>query len=155
MKFKTLRTSETGKLLNQVVLKMAACKRAQDLVAKILGFTRYRHRNDVAYGGISCIIFDKPPSKQNWVKAQDGYLPRRKGKRNKHIANMIDSLPVVKASELCEAINLENFGEFKLPGLSFSNKEYYLLDISDDWMYNPPEDCIKISEEEYKKLSEK
>lgn len=152
MFYKTKRTSETGLKLASMVKKMDHCQSVQQSLGKVFGFSKFRGKAFVAFGGIGCVFFDKTPDLKTWRKTQDGYMPRKKGKLGKKIAKTFEELPTVSAKELNACVGLETGPEFKVIGLTFSNPDYFLFAIGADWLYGAPEDCEELTKSEFEKL---
>lgn len=151
MLFKTHRNGHTGKALQQIEKEIAICEQAQIKLSKEIGFYSWRQAKNVAYGGISCVYFAKPIDPTKWKIRYDGFYPKRSNRAGKSLEKKFAVLPCLTIESLNKSVGFKG-SIFKRVRLSFSNKEYYLFYIGDDWSYDPPKDCLEITKKEFERL---
>jgi len=155
MKFKTLRTSETGKKFANVDAKMKECFEAAKALIDELGAKQWRGAYWVAAGGISSLFFPKGFEIPSYYKKQDdGYSPKRSLKKGKEIHAKIKALPTVSIKELNACIGFDE-KMFKTIGFNTANPAYYLFSVEEEWNCTIPDDCEEITTTEYNKLTKK
>lgn len=157
MKFKTLRSSETGQNIAAIFSEMQVCRMAQAKLSKEIGFTQWRQASLAAFGGISCAIFDKPVDSKEWKKVHDGVYPKRNSRKGKTLEKKFATLPHISREGFNAAFGFTSHeAKFqKIIGCNFSNEDYFLFDVGDDWDYEAPEDCEEITVSEYEELKTK
>lgn len=155
MKFKTLRTSETGKKFQEIEAKMDLVSQAVKVLANELGVEKWRPDRWAAFGGMEFVYFKDEinPDPKIWKEGCGGLQPKRNTKGGKVIYEKMKSLPVVTRHELNKCIGFEE-APFKTIGASFNHPEYILFNLRDDWKCDIPDDCEEITVTEYKQLCE-
>tara|TARA_R110000796_G_scaffold236610_1_gene356104 strand:+ start:109 stop:579 length:471 start_codon:yes stop_codon:yes gene_type:complete len=154
MKFKTLKTTETGKKFTALFEKSKIAKQDAKDFSNKYGFSKYRGGYWCCFGGISsCLDFKETPDKKIWGKgAEKGeFMPKGNSKIGKSIQKEIDDLTVVTGEELNECIGVEK-EPFHTIGFTFNNDEYYGFIVGENWDFKIPEDCEEITVSEYNKL---
>lgn len=152
MKFKTLKTSETGKKFAEIVKLRTETQEAAREIAKEMGFNRWYGSRFAVWGGISKIIFDTDPDISIWKKEGDAFSPRRNIKEGKKIAQRLDALPVVTVDQLNQCVGYDGAPFNTIGFCSLTNPVYYGFSLADDWKFEKPEDCEEITVSEYNEL---
>ncbi len=172
MKFKVLKGSELFRLLSEVHKKMEEATAAAKAVSKEVKADAFCQSDRGVAGGISAFVFNnyKSPG-DNWKsldrhtsKMSRFHFPKR-NKRNKELLATIDSLPIVKATELSRIFKYKSQSfSTDQAGLVFStspgiewhiSKGYILVTIHENAKYKPIEGLTEIMVSEYQKLSTK
>ncbi|WP_394749500.1 hypothetical protein [Spongiimicrobium salis] len=151
MKFKTKKTSWTGKRFALLQLEIDRAHLAASKLAKDLGAKSWRRAPFSVFGGISCLHFENEPDPKIWKKLHDGYSPKKNSKAGKDIHNRIMALPTIIVDRLNHCVGFEG-GPFKSIGYNSNNADYFGFSVGDDWEFNAPDDCVEITVNEYKKL---
>lgn len=156
MKFKTKRSSETGKKFAVVEKKADECLKAQKELAKKIGYYSWRGSYACTFGGVSSVIFKdhRSVNKVLWKNVNKSvleWMPRLNNKEGKAIYEKMLALPRVSGHELNTCIDF-NGSPFKTIGVSFLNKTYIGFEVSEDWKVKIPSDCEEITTTEYNKL---
>lgn len=153
MKFKTLRTSQTGQKFEAVFEKMEKANHEILPVLKQLGvesYSRYRH---FAAGGIFAVKFEEGtiPDPKKWRKVEYGYKPRQNTKEGKKLYSLLESLPSVSRNELNQCVGFDGY-PFKNIGVNNAHPVFFLFELGDNWQFTPPSDCQEITVAEYNEL---
>ncbi len=154
MKFKTLRTSKTGKKLAEISKKRQEARSAVLDLGEKWGFTKHRPDAFEVWGGVSAIVFDKEPDMKLWKKAghnENEYMPRLNNKEGKKLGAILHGLPTVSSFDLNKCVGY-NGAPISTIGFNSNNIKYYLFSVGDNWDFTPPKDCKEITVSEYKKL---
>ncbi|HET8886818.1 MAG TPA: hypothetical protein VFM70_10755 [Salinimicrobium sp.] len=152
MKFKVLRSSETGNKISIVEKKANEANEAARQLSKEIGFDRWRGGYWCAFGGVSCVMFkNNPPNPKLWKKQEDGFFPKKNSKDGKELAEKFENLPSVGYDELNKTIDFDG-APWKHIGINFNNDKFFGFVVGDDWDYEPNEDCEEITVSEYKRL---
>lgn len=153
MKFKTLRTSETGKKFESVEQRKNICfNKAKEIVEEV-NADQWRGCAWTAFGGISALLFaDGVQMPEYFKKDKFGCMPKMNTTKGKELHVRIKELPTVSILDLNMCIGY-NERMKRTIGCDFSNKEYILFAIGDDWNIEIPSDCEEITVSEYKALS--
>jgi len=157
MRFKTLKTSQTGLKFKELQKRVDHCVAAQERLAEKLGFQQYKKVYNSAWGGISCVIFTKKDSVPNprlWKKRHYGVFPKKNTYAGRKLAKQFEDLPIIYTHELNNCVGFDG-APFKSIGCCFNHPEWMLFSLEDDWTFTIPEDCIEITTTEYKDLSKK
>jgi hypothetical protein len=154
MKFKTLRTSETGKKFKVVEDKLIDCISEMNTIKEKYGATTLCGNRWAAIGGCEILIFDQTPDLNIWKKTNEvknGYTPRLNTKKGKEIAKEFKNVKEITKHELNMCINYDE-DMFNTIGFSWSNSNYYLFSAKEEWGLKIPDDCIEITITEYNSL---
>ena len=155
MKFKTLKTSETGKKFAVVDKNISLAIKATRKLAKEQNFKQWRGNRWGLAGGIYSVLFEETPDLSVWKKiAPNEYSTKRSTKKGKEMWALLNELPVVFRHELNSCINLDgfNFYGFNTIGFARGHKLYYGFEVGDEWAAKIPNDCEEITTTEYNKL---
>ena len=152
MKFKTLRTSETGKKFQAIVEKKEKAYDEAKSLADEIGFEQWRADRWAIFGGIEFVDFaNQTPDPRIWKNTEFGAKPRRNTKAGKAMHERLEALTKVSRRELNMCVGYKShFGNI---GFSYSNPDYFLFDVSERWELEVPADCEEITVSEYNKLS--
>ena len=159
MKFKTKRTSETGKKFAIIEDRLQQSLKASQKLAKELGAKDFREAYWVAGGGISSLVFPHdftpPPyyKKVNHSSELNEWMPKLNIKAGKEIMERINALPRVGIGELNKCIGFQE-DMFKTIGFNMMNEEYFLFSAEEEWLDKLPADCEEITVGEYNALAE-
>lgn len=151
--FKIKKTSKTGKKFLNIQNEMIRCyKKAQDLVIE-LGGESWNHGHFNVSGGISAIKFRPKFKSSNYkvIKIEDDVLhfPKSQTKGGREILKKIEELPVVQIRDLNEIMNIKEL----LSNIGFKDRgDYFLVDCPGNWVFTPPTDAKKITEQQHKEL---
>ncbi|MGD1894007.1 MAG: hypothetical protein ACFB15_25850 [Cyclobacteriaceae bacterium] len=153
MKFKTKRTSETGKKFCEVEVNAEQCLLEAKKLAKVLGVKKWRPDRFAVFGGLEEVFFDSIPDKKLWRlnKNGSGYYPNRKTKVGKQIYAELKALPLISYQDLNDCISF-NGHRFRHIGVNFSHLNYIGFTGQEDWDIIIPDDCEEITVKEYNKL---
>lgn len=151
MKFKTLKTSETGKRLAALIEKKEDVEAQAQALAKEYDATRWNIGAGAVWGGISALILTDEPDTKLWRRKHAGWYPKKNSKAGKALAKRFEALPVVDKEDLNSCVG---FGDrfFKTIGLNWMHEEYFGFAVGEDWEYEPPADCTEITVSEYNKI---
>ena len=154
MKYKTLKSSETGKKFSLIYEK--SCKAHDETVAlsEELNFETCRIGYWCAYGGISCVMFEETPDKNIWKSEKDGYTPKLNNKVGKEIAEKFNQITSVSYDELNQCIGYDG-APWKHIGVNFNNKLWVGFETDEKWKVKVPKDCEEITITEYNQLFSK
>ncbi|WP_372775636.1 hypothetical protein [Mangrovibacterium sp.] len=153
MKFKTLRTSETGKKFQAIVEKEEKAFEEAKSLADEIGFEKWRSDRWAAFGGIEFVYFaDQTPDPKVWRNTDAGAVPRRNTKPGKAMYERLEALTKVSKHELNMCIGFDG-APFKNIGFSYNNPDYFLFEVFEKWDCEIPADCEEITVSEYRKLS--
>lgn len=149
MKFKTLRTSETGLKFQKIADKMDEISIKTKALIEEIGAEQWRPSRWAVHGGIECVLFAPGviPDPKTWKKKDGGHAPRKNTIQGKAISIKIDSLPVLSRRELNMCIGLDEI--FRSIGFSRRNSEYFTFSVGDEWNCKIPSDCIEITHGEW------
>lgn len=151
MKFKTKKSSNTGKKFAKMKVNADAAHEAIVSLSKELGFSSWRRGYWSCFGGASSVSFDEAPDNKIWKKRDDGYYPKKNSKEGKKLAEKFENLPTVTAEELNGCVGYDG-APFKSIGYNSNNDEYFGFAVGDDWGFTPPKDCVEITTTEYNRL---
>jgi len=157
MKFKTLKTSETGKKFAAIQVKLHEAHEAVVALTEEIGANQWRPAYWVINSGISALFFPEDFQVPRHFKKLHsskggGYMPRLDRLEGKLLQKKINSLPMVQIEELNMCVGFKE-KIFKTIGYESTNKEYYLFSLKDDWKFVAPGDCEEITVSEYNRLS--
>jgi len=154
MKFKTLKTSETGIKFQKVVEKKELAFEEAKKLSDEIGFEQWRPDRWVAFGGVEFVYFkDKVnPDQKIWKDTGHGLQPKGNTKAGKEIQEKFKNLTVVDKDDLNQCIGF-NGAPFKCIGFSYQNPDYFLFSIDESWKCQIPDDCQEITVSEYRELS--
>lgn len=155
MKFKTLRTSETGKKIQSIVDQIKACRKAILEFCDEYGIEKVYGNSFFAYGGVSGFKLAEDTKidlkdTKKFPHAIGCVSPRLSTKGGKALQEVIKKLPKVDKGEYNNAFGYTDI--WSSPGLNYSHDEYFLFTVGEKWGYEPPSDCIEITVKEYKEL---
>ena len=153
MKFKTLRTSQTGQKFEAVLEKMEKANHEILQVFKQLGLKSYSANLNYAIGGIHAVEFEEGtiPDPKKWRKVDYGYKPRQNTKEGKKLYSLLESLPSVSRNELNQCVGFDGY-PFKKIGYNLDHPVFFLFELGDNWKFTPPSDCQEITVAEYNEL---
>lgn len=152
MKFKTKKTSETGKKFMAVKERADSCfAAARELNAEV-GAEQWRGTYAV-FGGISAFMFNNDYVAPKWMKkiGKNEYKPLGNRKEGKALQAKMDALPVVTRRQLNICIGFND--RLSTIGFDWENDEYALFHISEKWGIKIPDDCTEITTTEYNQLA--
>lgn len=158
MKFKTLKTSVTGKKLVALSEKMDRCNEARAVFLNELGVDRFTIPYKVIAGGLRSVEFKEFPDMKSWKvdKQLHGcYMPRISSKSGKVIQKRFEDLPVVQGGELNKCIGFDSI--FSTIGFFYSHPKYIGFEVPSSSPFQnvgfkAPNDCKEITMTEYEKL---
>ena len=102
MKFKTLRTSETGQKFEAITKRKDEVWASCLELANELNIKQWRGDRWEAYGGMEFVYFDEgiEPDPKIWKKTPGGHQIKRSTKIGKEIHDKMKNLPVVSRQDL-------------------------------------------------------
>lgn len=153
MKFKTKRTSETGKKFLELEKELRAAKEATLQFIDEIGAEAYRPGYFSLQGGIGEIYFPKGYEIPKYFKKSrwDGYVPNLKYKQGKILQAKINKLPTVRWDKANACIGYEAIDSHI--GYSFQHPDYILYTTKEKWNCPTPDDCEEITTTEFNELS--
>lgn len=110
MKFKILKTSETGKKLSKINNLITKANDAIIELSTKYRFKEWRCSSGAAYGGIHSVFFiDGEEVQKYWRKVEGGgYYPNLRYKKGKEIAKELAELPRVFRVDLNRCVGYNN-----------------------------------------------
>lgn len=160
MYYKTLKTSETGKKIAEVLKKVIDCEAEARKIVEVIGAEQWRGARGAIAGGISAVIFSKGSTIPKWLKevSPGEYLPRLNVGQGKAIGKTIKALPRVTPWELNECVGYKPKWQFSHIGIVWeAMEESFLFEVSEKAReeYQAPADCTEILQSEFLRLQGK
>lgn len=160
MYYKTLKTSETGKKIAEVLAKAMACEAEARKIVEVIGADQWRGAKGAIAGGISALIFSKGSNIPDYLRevAHKEYFPRRNVGQGRALGNAIKGLPLVAPWELNECVGYKPKWQFSHIGIVWEAlEENFLFHVSEKAAgdYLPPADCEEILTSEFLRLQGK
>jgi len=157
MYFKVKIESKIGIKFKSIAERGEKCVESALQLADVYGSKSIRGNNFSVWGGISSFCeFDNPNALDSkiWKEVRKGeYFPKMNTKIGKSINAEIDNLNTISKIELNNIVGLDGEDSmFSSIGFNRNNKEYFGFTTWDNSGYQHQEDCIEITETEYKEL---
>ena len=158
--YKTRKDCETGIKFSAVQKRADECKKIAFDFCEKHGFKTYRPGRESFEGGISS--FADPTGNVDskvWKRSTYGsneYYPSERTKVGKQILQETRALPYVDIDELNNIVGYASGGwKSSHIGYCFSDSEYILFSVLEEWNVKVPSDCIEITGTEYKRIQGK
>jgi hypothetical protein len=153
MYYITTKDTETGKKLTDVLKKCQTARERARETAATWNTTEYLVDRFAAAGGIEGLkINPDQHNPKNWRPSKEAkgfFLPNRRTKEGKAIAELFQQLPRVSRREVNLCIGWDE--KFKIIGVNII-ADYVGIKIKEDWNIEMPKDCKEITSHRYREI---